>query len=252
MKQFPLIMGILNTTPDSFFDGGKYAAIEAAIRRAEDILSQGGDIIDIGGQSTRPGSGDVEIKTEIQRTLPVILEIKRLWPNTEISIDTFNYETAKEALSAGATIINDVSGLKDTRLATLAADYDAKLVIMHARSKPADMQNFCDYDDILADIHKFFEEKIEIAKQLGVKNIILDPGLGFAKTRKQNWQLLDNLDCFKNLNLPFLIGASRKSFTDKTLEKSLEAVKKAYQANAAILRVHDVKETKQFLENLRD
>lgn len=250
MKQFPLIMGILNTTPDSFFDGGKYTLLENALKRAEEILSQGGDIVDVGGESTRPGSLNVSIKEEIERTLPVISEIKRLWPHTEISIDTYNRQTAEAALQEGATIINDISGLADLSLAKLAAQYNAKLVIMHMRGTPQNMQTMCHYDDILKEMHQFFEDKIKLAGEQGLSksSIIIDPGLGFAKTKEQNWFVLENLNYFSGLNLPMLVGASRKSFTDKTLEKSLKAVDFALKANAAIVRVHDVKETKIFLE----
>jgi len=248
--RFPLLMGILNTTPDSFFDGGKYSSFEDALERAKDILAQGGDIIDIGGCSTRPGAENVDIKAEIQRTMPLIIEIKRLYPNTEISIDTFNFETARAALEEGADIINDVSALADIRLASLAAQHGAKLVIMHSRGTPKTMQNLCSYDDILKEIFIFFEEKIALAIKAGIprQNIILDPGLGFAKTKEQNWFLLENLKYFNSLNLPMMIGASRKSFTDKTLEMSLKAAALAMAADAAILRVHDVAETKKSLE----
>lgn len=248
----PLIMGILNTTPDSFFDGGKYNALNAALTRAQDILAQGGDIIDVGGQSTRPGAADLTEKEETSRVLPVIKEIKRQFKDAVISVDTFNYNTAKAALDSGASIINDVSAIADIRLADLAAAYNAKLVIMHMRGTPKGRQTLSEYDDILKEIKEFFEVKTTLAAARGVptKNIILDPGLGFAKTREQNWFLLENLKYFDCLNMPLLIGASRKSFTDKTLELSLKAAKLAYDAKAYILRVHDVKETKDFLEDM--
>ncbi len=248
----PLIMGILNTTPDSFFDGGKYNALNAALKRAEDILAQGGDIIDVGGQSTRPGAADLTEEEETSRVLPVIKEIKKQFKDAVISVDTFNYNTAKAAVENGATIINDVSAIADIRLADLAASYNTKLVIMHMRGTPKGGQTLSEYDDILKEIKEFFEAKTNLAQASGVeaKNIILDPGLGFAKTREQNWFLLENLKYFDCLNMPLLIGASRKSFTDKTLELSLKAAKLAYDAHARILRVHDVKETKDFLEDI--
>lgn len=248
----PLIMGILNTTPDSFFDGGKYTALDAALKRAEEILAQGGDIIDIGGQSTRPNAADLAEEEEISRVLPVIKEIKKQFKNAVISVDTFNYNTAKAALDNGAAIINDISALADIRLADLAAAYNAKLVIMHLRGTPKGGQTLSGYDDILKEIKVFFEAKAKLAQERGVKeeNIILDPGLGFAKTREQNWFLLENLKYFDCLNMPLLIGASRKSFTDKSLELSLKAAKLAYDAKTYILRVHDIKETKDFLEDI--
>ena len=241
----PLIMGILNTTPDSFFDGGKYNTLPQALKRAEQILKEGGDIIDIGGQSTRPGAKDLDQQTETVRTAPVIKEIKKHFPQAVISIDTFHYQTALAALNEGAQIINDVSGLKDERLAELAARFNTKLVIMHAKGTPENMQNLCDYKDIFREIYSFFEDKIKTALSCGLKreNLILDIGLGFAKTRQQNWDLLEKCSYFNSLDLPLLIGASRKSFTDKSLETSLKCAKIAAKQGAAYLRVHDVKET---------
>lgn len=250
MQKLPLIFGILNTTPDSFYDGGSYTLLQAALKRADDIIKQGAQIVDIGGESTRPGASKVSAQEEITRTIPLIKEIKKLYPAALISIDTYNFETAKAALSAGACIINDISGLKNIRLAELAAEYKAKLVIMHMRGTPEDMQTLCGYNDILKEITEFFEERIlaAVAAGLSGENIILDPGLGFAKTREQNWFILENLNYFKSLNMPMLIGASRKSFTDKTLEKSLLAAQYAAVSQAKYLRVHDVKETINFLE----
>lgn len=248
----PLIMGILNTTPDSFFDGGKYTAPDAALKRAEDILAQGGDIIDVGGQSTRPCAIQLSEEEETSRAIPVIKAIKKQFKEAVISVDTFNYATAKAALESGASIINDVSALADIRLARLAAEYKTKLVIMHMRGTPQGRQTLSGYQDILKEIKDFFEAKTAIAAAQGMnkKDIIIDPGLGFAKTREQNWFLLENLTYFNALNMPMLIGASRKSFTDKSLELSLKAAKLAYDAKAYILRVHDVKETKDFLEEI--
>jgi len=250
----PLIMGILNTTPDSFFDGGKYNSLDAALKRAENILAQGGDIIDVGGQSTRPGCEQITDEEETRRTAPVIKEIKKKFKNALVSVDTFNYGTALAALESGASIINDVSGLADERLAHLAAKYKAKLVIMHMRGTPQGRQTLSEYQNIIKEIKDFFEEKTARACACGLdkKDIILDPGLGFAKTRDQNWFLLENLKSFKSLKMPLLIGASRKSFTDKTLELSLKAAKYAAEAEAEILRVHDVKETVSFLEGLNE
>ena len=250
----PLIMGILNTTPDSFFDGGKYNSLPQALKRAGQILSEGGNIIDIGGQSTRPGAKDLDEETEIIRTAPVIKEIKRQFPQAVISVDTFHYKTALAALEQGAQIINDVSGLKDERLAKLAAEFNTKLVIMHARGTPETMAKLCDYKDIFKEIYAFFEDKINTALSYGVKreNIILDIGLGFAKTRQQNWELLENCAYFNTLRLPLLIGASRKSFTDKSLETSLKCAQIAAEQGAAYLRVHDVKETVAAIRGIYD
>ena len=248
------LMGILNTTPDSFYDGGKYTTLPSAIKRAQDILEQGASIIDIGGASSRPGANDVSVEEEFSRTIPVIRELKNNFPQAIFSIDTTNFDTALAAADEGVQIINDVSGLADPKLAGLAAAYNIKLVIMHTRGTPQNMQENCHYENILADIFDFFKEKIEIAKEqnLPKTNIILDIGLGFAKTREQNWQLLENLDYFKALDLPLLVGASRKSFTDYTLERSLEAAQLAWKAKVDYLRVHDVKETADFLKVLEN
>ena len=252
MQNPPLLMGILNTTPDSFFDGGSYISPEAALKRAEQILSEGGAVIDVGGESTRPGSLPVDTIEEIKRTAPVIKAIKQKFPAALVSIDTYNYGTALAALDSGAAIINDVSALKDRRLAALAARHKAKLVIMHTRGTPRDMHKLADYADILKEIYEFFENKIAIAAAEGLarEDIILDVGLGFAKTKEQNKFLLENLKYFARLNLPQLVGASRKSFTGGALENSLKAAATAARNGAAILRVHDVAETKKMLGEL--
>jgi len=245
-------MGILNTTPDSFYDGGSYTTLEKALARAGEILEQGAQIIDIGGESTRPGALPLSIAEEIKRTAPVIKAIRKQYSRAAISIDTYNYDTARAALDEGASIINDVSGLRDLRLARLAKTYNAKLVIMHTRGTPQTMNDMCDYQDILAEIYAFFEDKIQQASTCGLtrENLLLDPGLGFAKTKEQNWFLLENLNYFDDLKIPFLIAASRKRFTDKTLELSLKAAALAARANTAIIRAHDVAETAKFLEGL--
>lgn len=248
------LMGILNTTPDSFYDGGKYTTLPEAVKRAEDILTQGANIIDIGGASSRPGADDVPVEEEFKRTIPVIRELKSHFPQAIFSIDTTNFDTALAAADEGVQIINDVSGLADPKLAGLAAAYNIKLVIMHTRGTPQNMQENCQYENLLADIFDFFKEKIALAKEqnLPKTNIILDIGLGFAKTREQNWQLLENLDYFKALDLPLLVGASRKSFTDYSLELSLKATHLAWKAKTDYLRIHDVKETADFLKVLEN
>ena len=245
-------MGILNATPDSFFDGGQYMALDKALARAEQMLLEGADILDIGGESTRPGAAKVNPEEEMRRVLPLIKEIKKNAPGAVISIDTYHYETARAALDEGALIINDISGLKDTRLAGLSAQYGAKLVIMHIKGMPDTMQTLCEYKDIFKEIYTFFEEKTALALSLGARkeNIILDIGLGFAKTREQNWLLLGNIHRFAALGLPILIGASRKSFTDKSLEISLKCAQMAAEQGADYIRVHDVKETVKALENV--
>ena len=244
----PVIMGILNATPDSFYDGGSYAALP----RAQQIFAEGGALIDIGGESTRPGAAAVPIEEEISRVIPALKAIKQQFPEAVISVDTYNFATARAALENGAKIINDVSALQDLRLAKLAADYGAKLVIMHARGRPQNMQSMTEYGDILKEIYDFFEDKISAAVSAGLprESVILDVGLGFAKTTEQNWFLLENLNYFKPLSLPQLVGASRKKFTGGALDGSLKAAAFAAKNGAAILRVHDVAATKKMLEAL--
>ena len=232
------LMGILNTSPESFFDGEKVKITETYILdKAKSLVSNGAEIIDIGGQSTRPGFVEISEEEEIKRTAPFIKLIKET--KAQISIDSYKAPVVKKALEAGADIINDVSGLKDENLAKLAADFGAKLVIMHP-SGVKDLQS----------VAEFFQTKIKRAKQLGVKqeNLILDIGLGFGKSAEENWFLLENISYFDSFNLPLLVGASRKRFTGKTLENSLKAAKMATQTKVPlILRVHEVKETKEHL-----
>ncbi len=228
--RLPLIMGIVNATPDSFYDGGAY---DPLIHFAQQ-LAAGADIIDVGGYSTRPGHAPVAPQEELARLLPLL--------KPGISIDSFTPVVIEAALKRGAAIVNDVSGLADIQIARLAAKHKAKLVIMHP-------DNF----DALAEVQNFFTVKIEEAAAAGFprENIILDIGLGFNKDKEKNWLLLENLDKFHQFNLPLLVGASRKRMTDKTLEGSLKAALLAAQKGAAILRVHDVAETIKYLkENL--
>ncbi len=234
-----ILMGILNTSPESFFDGGQVELTQDyVLNKAQNLITQGASIIDIGGQSTRPGYTEISAEEEITRTAPFISLIKQEI-KAKISVDSYKAPVIKTALQAGADIVNDISGLKDENIAKLAADYNAKLVIMHS-GKVKNLEN----------ISEFFEMKIKQAKACGVKkeNLILDIGLGFGKTAEENWFLLENLSYFDNFDLPMLIGASRKRFTGKTLDNSLKAAKSALKIKAPlILRVHEVKETKEAL-----
>jgi len=233
------LMGILNTSPESFFDGENVRiSQEYVLNKAKKMLAEGAEVIDIGGQSTRPGYTEISAQEEILRTAPFIKLIKQ-GTAAQISIDSYKAPVVKAALEAGAHIVNDVSGLKDETLAKLAAYFDAKLVIMHSGA----VKN-------LESVAGFFKTKIKRAKELGVKeeNLILDIGLGFGKDINENWFLLENINYFDGFNLPMLVGASRKRFTGKTLENSLKAAKFAARTNCPlILRVHEVKETKEFL-----
>ncbi len=233
------LMGILNTSPESFFDGSNVQITQDYIlNKAQNLINEGAEIIDIGGQSTRPGYTEISPEEEIARTAPFIKLIKQKI-KAQISVDSYKFPVVKKALEEGADIINDISGLKDENLAKLAAEYKAKLVLMHNGA----VQN-------LESVAEFFQEKIKRAALLGVsrENLILDIGLGFGKTAEENWFLLENISYFDNFNLPLLVGASRKRFTGKTLKNSIKAAKLAMQTKMPlILRVHEVKETKKGL-----
>lgn len=248
------IMGILNVTPDSFFDGGKYNFLEQAIIRAEKMVEEGADIIDIGGESTRPGAEFVSEQQEIERVVPVIEKIKNL--NVPISIDTTKSRVAEEALKSGATIINDISGLNfDPDMVKVAAKYDSYVVIMHIKGTPKNMQVNPYYDNVIKEVSEYLENSANLAIKTGVnKNkIIIDPGIGFGKTLEHNLTLLRNLDKLKSLGYPVLLGTSRKSFISKIhnfsieerLEGSLATVVTGISQGVDIVRVHDVKETKR-------
>ena len=233
------LMGILNTSPESFFDGAQVKITQDYIlNKAQNLIAGGADIIDIGGQSTRPGFTEINPEEEIARTAPFIKLIKAKI-SVQISIDSYKTAVIKSALEAGANIVNDVGGLKDENIAKLAAAYNAKLVLMHS----GEVKN-------LESMAEFFKTKIKQAKSCAVKeeNLILDIGLGFGKSAEENWFLLEHINYFDSFNLPLLVGASRKRFTGKTLEKSLLAARLAAKTNCPlILRIHDVKETKEAL-----
>jgi dihydropteroate synthase len=252
------IMGILNITPDSFSDGGKYFGnSDEALRRAVQMLKDGADIIDIGAESTRPGATPVSKDEEIERVIPIIEKIAKE-TGAIISIDTYKSETAKEALKAGAAIVNDISGLKsDSKMAEVISDADAAVVIMHMQGLPLNMQQDPQYEDVVEDIISELKESISIAKIAGIKenNIVIDPGLGFGKSISNNLEIINRLKEFKTLGYPLLIGASRKSMigtvlnlpVDERVEGSLAAAAAAAMNGASIFRVHDVKETKRVI-----
>ena len=252
----PLVMAILNVTPDSFSDGGQYLSVDDALRQAEKMVTEGADIIDIGGESTRPGSSGTTAGEEIRRTIPVIEAIRKRF-DTPISIDTTKSEVAERAMDAGAEIINDISGLRfDERIADIAAASQAGLVLMHSRGAFETLHTQPPVDDILAEVTLDFHRAIKTAKSRNVadEQIVLDIGLGFGKTQDQNLELLAKLanivDEFKAY--PMLVGASRKSFIGKLLGDvppterlggSLAAAILAVRNGARMIRVHDVKET---------
>jgi dihydropteroate synthase len=253
----PLVMGILNVTPDSFSDGGKYFDPQKALEHAEIMVGAGADIIDIGGESTRPGSESVSVQEELDRVMPVIEMLNRE-EEIAVSIDTIKPDVAKAALDAGAVMINDISALgQDNKLADLATQYGAYLVLMHMRGTPQNMQDNTHYDDIIGEISGFLKEAAIRATDSGVdkSKIIVDPGIGFGKSVEGNFVILKNLHEFAKLGFPILIGASRKSFLGKTLgldisqrmEASMAAACYAVLNGADIVRVHDVAETKRAL-----
>jgi dihydropteroate synthase len=253
----PLVMGILNVTPDSFYDGGKYFSEKEALNQAEKMILQGADILDIGGYSTRPNASDISEETEISRVIPAILAIKKAFPEVLLSIDTFRATVARRAVEAGANIVNDISGGQlDPQMFETVASLQVPYVLMHSRGNPQTMSQLCHYENILLEILHFFEERIQKLHILGVKDIILDLGFGFAKTSEQNFYLLKHLSYFKTLNKPILVGISRKSMIYKTLnitpEQALNgtSVLNSYAIGkgANILRVHDVQEAKQVIQ----
>lgn len=249
----PVIMGILNVTPDSFSDGGKFLSSTPAVDHALQMIDQGAEIIDIGGESTRPGSKPVTPEQQIARTIPVIKDLASQ-TKTPISIDTTSSKVAQAALAAGASIINDISALQaDDKMASLVAQTSVPIVLMHMQGSPGNMQKNPTYKDVVKEVMQFLEERIDFAISAGIERsqIIIDPGIGFGKTVEHNLLLLQNLDQFQKLEVPVLIGSSRKAFIGKILGiddpadrtfGTAASVAWAVAAGAQIIRVHDVKE----------
>jgi len=252
-----LIMGIVNVTPDSFSDGGKFINPTDAIKHAIQLVEDGADILDIGAESTRPGAAEISVEEEIDRLLPVISDLVKA-VDVPISVDTSKSKVAQKMLDAGAHIINDISGLQfDPELVDLVAKNDCPVVIMHIQGTPRTMQKNPVYHDVISDIISYFKERVEFARSAGVEDqqIILDPGIGFGKTIEHNFRIIREFQEFRSLGFPLLLGASRKSFIGKTLdvpvderlEGSLAAAVIGAWNGASIIRVHDVKETKRAL-----
>lgn len=247
-----MVMGVLNVTPDSFSDGGSYINPDTAINRVESMVREGASIIDIGGESTSPGSDFISTKEELRRVTPVLKAIASRFPDTLFSIDTTKYEVAKSALDCGAHIVNDVSGLrKEPRFASLCAEYKATLVIMHTQGDPKTMQHNPLYKDVVKEVDAFFTSRIDQATQQGCNNIILDPGIGFGKTLDHNIALLANLAKFHVHGWPLMVGASRKASIGQILNGrpvggrlagTLAVHYDALTKGCKIIRVHDVKE----------
>jgi dihydropteroate synthase len=246
------IMGILNVTPDSFSDGGKYLAPELAIERGVQMAEDGADIIDIGAESTRPGAEPISYEEELQRIIPVLEGLLKQI-DVPISIDTYKSSVAEAVLQIGAKIINDISGLRfDPRMKEVVAKYQAPVVIMHIKGEPLNMQRNPHYDNLIREIYDYLYDSIELAVKAGIKQekIIVDPGIGFGKRLFDNYEILRRLEEFKVLGCPILIGPSRKSFigkvlnlpSDQRLEGTIAAIAIGIQNGAHIVRVHDVKE----------
>lgn len=257
------VMGILNVTPDSFSDGGKYFNTEKATEHAIRMLNDGADIIDIGGESSRPGAKPISIDEELSRTIPVIKSILKYDASSVISIDTVKPEVADLALEAGVLIINDISGFKNEILLNIANDYDATLVIMHMKGIPQTMQHNPSYINLIEEVYKYFMEKIDIARKSGVYKIIIDPGIGFGKTVQDNFTLLKSLKKFTKLELPILIGVSKKSLIGNLFDLPLEerelatSILETFAVNKGtkIIRTHNVKngvQLKKLHQLLRD
>ncbi|WP_031527291.1 dihydropteroate synthase [Dyadobacter crusticola] len=247
----PLVMGILNITTDSFFGGSRANSENELVARVETMSSEGADIIDIGGYSTRPGAKDISVAEELNSISTALNTITKFLPEIIISVDTFRSEIARAAVAGGASIINDVSGgTLDSGMFDTIAELRVPYVLMHMRGDPQTMSKLTQYDHLVRDILKDLKTKINALKALGVTDIIVDPGFGFAKTIQQNFELLRNLDEFEELGYPVLAGLSRKSTIYKTLEVSAEEALNgttvlntlALERGASILRVHDVKQ----------
>lgn len=245
------VMGILNITPDSFYDGGKYKDEGSILRQVEKMLTEGAGFIDAGAYSSRPGADHLSVDTELSRIVPVVDLLLREFPDILLSIDTFRSEVARHCLEAGACMINDISGGDlDPKMMQTIASFQVPYIVMHMRGNPQNMTEQTAYDNMIVEIRKSFSEKLARARSLKINDIIIDPGFGFAKTRKQNFELLNHLELFNTFEVPMLVGLSRKSMIYKTLDinasqalngtTALHMV--ALSKGANILRVHDVRE----------
>ena len=250
----PIVMGIINVTPDSFNDGGKNSSVETAINQVRKHLEEGATVINIGGYSSRPGADEVTEQEELNRTIPIIEAVLTAFPDAIISIDTFRSNVAKKAIEAGAAIINDISaGDLDDNMFSVVAEKQVPYILMHMQGTPETMQDNPNYKNIIQEITYYLSEKINMLRKKGVNDIIIDPGFGFGKTLEHNYEILGKLNNFQLLNVPALAGISRKSMIYKLLEiSSKESLNGTIAANiialrngANILRVHDVKEASE-------
>ena len=247
----PKVMGVLNVTPDSFYDGGKFKNDKSFLSQAEKLIGEGADFIDIGAYSSRPGANFVSEKEEINRLIPIVSLIHNSFPETPISIDSFRSEVIKKSIQAGGAIVNDISaGQLDPMMFETVGKLGIPYIMMHMKGTPQTMQQMTTYSDLIKDIYYYFSERINLAKKHQINDLIIDLGFGFSKTLEQNFKLLNSLDFYTNLNLPLLVGVSRKSMIYKTLDTNPENALNgtsalnmvALKKGAKILRVHDVKE----------
>jgi dihydropteroate synthase len=250
------VMGVLNVTPDSFSDGGKFFTVDDAVRRGMKMVEEGADFIDVGGESTRPGSEPISIEEELRRVIPVI---GRLAGNMSvpISIDTYKHEVAHRALEEGAVIVNDISGLHaDAQIADVVSEHRASLILMHIKGTPKTMQQNPEYDDVLGEVTGYLMEGISIARRKGVEQLFVDPGIGFGKRLDHNLEIFRRLSELRSLGYPVLVGPSRKSFiaglldlpVDQRLEGTAAAVAISVMNGADVVRVHDVREMKRVVK----
>jgi dihydropteroate synthase len=253
----PMVMGILNATPDSFYAGSRVSGPRTLLEMAGEMVQEGADILDLGGQSTRPGSERLSAEREAERVVPLMAELRKAFPALILSIDTYHASVAAAAVEAGADMINDISGGRlDPEMLALAADSKLPYVCMHMQGTPADMQQNPQYQHIITDILDYFSERIKACRIAGIHDVIIDPGFGFGKTIAQNFELLRGLEAFKVLGLPVMVGLSRKSSIYRTLgvsaDESLNGTTVlhtiALQKGAAILRVHDVREARETIQ----
>ena len=258
----PCVMGILNVTPDSFSDGGQHDSLTTALKRVSRMVAEGAAIIDVGGESTRPGAEPVPLDQELERVIPVIRRAVPEFPGVMFSVDTTKPEVARQALECGAQMVNDVSGLRAApELADLCADHDAALVIMHSRGTPKTMQKQTGYEDVVGEIYRFLKKQAEWARSRGVGQIVIDPGIGFGKTLEQNLQIVRHLPTFRQTGYPVLTGTSRKSMIGQLLADdngprpvgqrlagSLALQYHALAQGVAVHRVHDVREARDVLD----
>ncbi len=253
----PLVMGILNVTPDSFYDGGKYRNEKAILNQVDKMLTEGATFVDVGAYSSRPGAAAISSEEELRRILPIVQLIVKEFPESILSIDTFRSEIVVQCLDAGAAMINDISaGKLDDQMLTTIAEYKVPYIMMHMKGTPQSMKEQTEYENLLEDILYYFSERIAAARTLGIHDIIIDPGFGFSKTVEQNYQLLGSLELFQTFNVPILAGLSRKSMIYKVLESTAKLALNGTSAlnmlaltkGATILRVHDVKEAMECIK----